>query len=180
MSKILDLKDNKIIISSEALGISFFKELWDNDKSKDKVIALDNFKYLYYFADFDSPYFKYLEEDRHNQIIKYCISNKEFKVTNELNLAIKEYKKLNITPSMEMLEAATSTIHKMKDYFKTVDFTKLNDDGDEKYNIEKIQNAIIKMPKLMEALNQAKEICLKEQTSSTKVRGNAVVGKYED
>jgi hypothetical protein len=77
-----------------------------------------------------------------------------------------------MTPSMRMLESQYNTIYKMEEYFKNVDFAE--DD------IDKVTKAIINVPKLMEALNQAKEICRKEQQSGERVIGNKTKGMFED
>ncbi len=170
--KILELKDNKIILSPEALGLTFFKALWSRDKSKDKTQAYKDISYVFYFTDFNSPFYSYSADQRDGLIKQYVVEDKDFKVDKEINEAIKCYGELNITPAMRMLSAAFIAIDKMEDYFKDVDYAE--DD------IDKVQKCIIAMPKLVTALNEANELCRKETTGTTKVRGNATVGMFED
>jgi hypothetical protein len=171
--KLLDLKNDRIVVSPEALAISFLGELWARDKSKDKAKAYKDIAYIYYMADFNSPYSVYPEAERGDYVKEYVVG-KSFKEDESIKNAINEYKKLNTTPAMEMLEAANIAVHKMKEYFKTVDFS----DGES--TIDKVQRAIINMPKLAAALNEAKEICLKEKSSSNKNRAGYKSGLFED
>ena len=53
--RIIDLIDSKIVISPEALCISPFSELWQSDKSKDKTLATNQIKYIWFYSDFNSP-----------------------------------------------------------------------------------------------------------------------------
>ena len=75
---------------------------------------------------------------------------------------------------MRMLDAINSAIFKMDAYFKDVDFSM---DGTE---IDKVQKAVMNMPKMMQSVNESKEICKKEQASSERVRGNAELNMFED
>ena len=59
-----------------------------------------------------------------------------------------------------------------RSYFKTVDF--------EEDDIDKITKAIINMPKLIESINQAKELCKKEQQSGERLIGNKSKALFED
>jgi len=173
--KILDIDDNqKIIISPEALGLAFFKVLWSRDKTKEKSKAYRDIQYVYYYSDFNSPFFNNPPDQRDGLIKQYIFEDDAYTVDKEVTEAIKAYEALTKTPAMEMLDAVTIVIDKMKDYFKGVN---LKDGEDE---IDKVQRAIINMPKMIAAVNEAKEACRKESLGSTKVRGGAHVGMFED
>lgn len=171
--KIIDLVDSRIIISPEALCISPFAELWQLDKSKDKTLATNQIKYIWFYTDFNSPYYIHPELDRHNLILNDVIKDKGFEVTNKIKEGINKYRELHITPSMMMLEAANSAIYKMKAYFENVDLAGSDD-------IDKVTRAVINFPKMIQAINEAKKQCREEQTSGVRVRGNADVGMFED
>ena len=47
--RILDIKNGKLEITPEALGLKYFKTLWDRDKSKDKTKAYNDILYVYYY-----------------------------------------------------------------------------------------------------------------------------------
>lgn len=173
--KILDLDSNhKLIISPEALGLTFFKVLWSRDKTKEKSKAYKDIQYVYYFSDFNSPFYSNPPDQRDGLIKQYIFEDNAYTVDKEVTEAIKAYEALTKTPAMEMLDAVTIVIDKMKDYFKGVNLTTGDDE------IDKVQRAIINMPKMIAAVNEAKEACRKESLGSTKVRGGANVGMFED
>lgn len=182
--KIFDLIDNRVEITSHALLIDPFSEIWKKDKSKDKLGAFRDITYIWFFVDFNSPYFSYPEKEKEILIKENVIEDKAYKVTDLVKKGIEAYRSLCTSPSLEMLEASQNVVHKMKDYFNSVDFmeTQTNKQGIEEptFDIDKISKAVTNMPKLMESLNQAREICKKEQSNSDKVRGNKDVGNFED
>ncbi len=182
--KIFDLVENRVEITPQALLISPFSEIWKRDKSKDKINAYKEISYIWFFVDFNSPYFQYPDKEKELLIKEQVIEDKTYKITELVTKGIEIYKQLNSTPSLEMLESSQRVIHKMKDYFDTVDFTETqtNKSGIEEptFDIDRISKAITNMPKLMESINQAKDICKKEQSNADRVRGNKDVGAWEE
>jgi len=176
--KILDLKEDKIIVHPEALAISFIGDLWFRDTSKDKSKAMKDISYVYYISDFNSPYSQYPDAERSGYIKEYVVG-KSYKADAKVLLAIDKYKELNTTPGMRMLEAAYIALSKTEKYLKGVDYTIMDDNGKFLYDPDKIVKIISNMPKLQEALNQAKEICLKETSTTTKIRGGGTLGQFE-
>lgn len=170
--KILELHNDRVSISAEALGLTFFKTLWARDKSKNKEKAYNDIAYVFYYCDFNSPFFIYPPEERSSQIKEYILGDKNFKIDKEIEVAIEGYTTLNTTPSMRMLESVQIAIAKMEGYFKAVDY--------ETVDIDKVGKFIERLPKLMESVNQASEVCKKEIANGTRVRGNATVGQFED
>lgn len=179
MSKLLDIKDGSLTISPEAIGISFLGDIWISDTSKDKSKALLDIKYIYYYSDFNSPYFIYPENER-IKYIKEFVTGNSYKPSKTVLEAIRLYKELNMTPGMKQLEAAYIALSKSEQYLRSVDYNKMDDNGRFLYDPEKVQKMIVNMPKLIEALNQAKDICMKEQSSTTRVRGNKSISQFED
>jgi len=182
--KIFDLVENKIEITPQALLIQPFSDIWKKDKAKDKSNAFKDISYVWFYADYSSPYFSYPDKEKEKLIKEQVLENKEYKVSDVVIQAIEVYKKLNTSASMEMLESAQNVIHKMKDFFDSVDFTmtQTNKAGIEEFtfDIDRISKAITNMPKLMESINQAKDICKKEQSNADRVRGGADVGAFEN
>lgn len=171
MIKIIDLKDSKIIIAPECLVIEPFKSIWEKDKSKDKTYAFNVIKYTWYFASFKSPFFQHGNADRSKLILDHIIKDDKFKVTKEVEDCIELYLKINTTPSMKLFKAVQESIGKMEEFFKTAEY---NEDS-----ITKIQKAIIDMPKMQEAVQNALNNCNKEQSTGDKIRGDAKLGRYE-
>ncbi len=170
--RVIELQDNIIKISPEALGLAFFKVLWSRDKSKNKEQAHKDISYVYYFSDFNSPFYIHPPDQREGLIKEFALDDKAFKVDKDIEAAIVAYETLNKTPSMRMLEATIIAINKMDTYLRKVDY-----DTDD---IDKVAKFIERLPMLMNSVNTAMEICKKETVGNTKVRGNATVGMFED
>jgi hypothetical protein len=171
MSKIFDLVDNKVIIKPESLKIDPFSEIWEKDRSKNKEKATKDITYIWFYSDFDSPYFEYESSERTALIIDQVLQDKEYKPSPLVLKAIERYQELNTSPSMRLLESAYSAIFKMQDYFNNVDFSE--DD------VDKVSKSIINMPKMIQAINEAKILCKKDQTTNERVRGNASLNMFE-
>lgn len=169
--KIVDLIDGQIQITPEALSISPFSELWQKDTSKTKINATNQIKYIWFYCDFNSPYYQHPESDRHNLILMDVIKNKDFKVTPEIKEGLKKYKELHNTPAMKMLDAAHALVEKMEKYFKDVNL--------EEVDVKKVTDVFINMPKIIASLNEAKKNAQAEQTKGVKTRGDAELGMFE-
>lgn len=171
--RIIELQDNKIIIKPEAISISPFSEIWNSDKSKDKKLATDKIKYIWFFTDYDSPYKKNIPLDKRGpMIIKDVIKDKAFKADKEVEDAIKKYDELYTNAEMRMIDGANIMVNKMDSFFREAE---VNEE-----NIKKITDSIIAMPKLVQALKDARKAAEAEKESGTKVRGNAELGQFED
>ena len=140
--KILSFKDNKVIISPEIVSISPFKEIWDKDKSKEKGKATAKLKYLWFYIDYESPYFKYPEKEKHEKITKDVLKDTEFKVDKELEEAIEKYKEIHYTPAIETVDAAMAFVKQIQKWFKTVDL-------DEVRNAKQVTDIFKDMPKII-------------------------------
>ena len=171
--RILDLKDNKLTITPELLGISPFKELWEKDKTKDKEKATAQFKYIWYTSDYGSPYFKYVDKDRHEAVCVDVLKNKKYKVSSDLQAAVEKYKEITKSPAISAVEAAFAFIHNLETFFKTVDIGELK-------SPKTITDMFASMPKVVASLNDAKAAAEKEQHQGVKVRGNHTVGLFEN
>ena len=170
--KIIDLVDGNIVITPEALCISPFSELWQKDKSKGKALAINQIKYIWFYSDFNSPYFQHPESDRHNLVLMDVIRDKSFELTKEVKEGIDKYKQLTDSPAIKAVESAFIFINKIQDYFKTVDLHEVD--------ATKVSALFSNMPKIVAALNEAKKAAYAEETSSTKIRGGATLGQFEN
>ena len=170
--KLLSFKNNKVIIAPEIVSISPFKEIWDKDKSKEKENATNKLKYLWFYIDYESPYFKYPEKEKHEKIISGVLKDTKFKVGEDLKIAIEKYKELNYTPAIETVDAAMTFVKQIQTFFKTVDLSEVK-------NAKQVTDIFANMPKIIASLNEAKAQAEKEQSANVKVRGGAATGMFE-
>lgn len=171
--KIIDIVDNKVIIKPEALCIEPFSTIWESDKDPTKKNAIDKIRYIWFYCDYESPYFKnYPENLRGKSIVKDAIRDKSFKITKDVEDGVKKYTELHTTPEMRMIDGANLMIHRMETFFREAEI-----DGE---NIKKVTDSIIAIPKLVQALKDARKAARADGDSGTKIRGNADIGMYED
>jgi hypothetical protein len=181
MAKILDLVEDKVIISPEALALTYFNSLWIRDKSKDKSKAYKDIAYIYFFCTYGTPFFQYEENVRHEYIVKYVESiGINYKPDSKVLEAMELYKEHNVTVNMKMIIDAEIAVSKTGEYLRGVDYTKMDEQGRFLYDPKKVSDLIINMPKLQESLNKAKEIVLKEISTSSTNRGGASIAQFEE
>ena len=170
--RILDIVEGKVVLTPECLCISPFSEIWSQDKTKDKTQANQQIKYVWFFSDFNSPYYKYPDDHRKDAIINDIIKDPKFVVTKDIKEAVLKYKELHTSPAIAAVDAAFAFMNKIQEYFKTVSLDEVD--------AKKITDVFINMPKIVASLNEAKKTAYAEEASSTKVRGGAKVGMFEN
>ncbi len=104
-----DLKFGNIIPDPNKLMIPAFSRIWERDKDKTKSVAMKELAFIYYMADFKSPYSSIPEDDRAAHIIN-DIMPLSWKIDIHILAAIEQYKKLSRTPSMDLLESAQEAL----------------------------------------------------------------------
>ena len=171
--RILDMKDNKLTVTPELLGISPFKELWEADKSKDKEVVMKQFKYMWYSSDYASPYFKYPMKERQALVMKDVIKDTKYKVSKELDEAIIKYRELTESPAIKSIASAFAFMNRLEEFFTNVDLADMK-------SPKTITDMFASMPKVVAALNEAKEAAEKDQAKGIKIRGGAALGMFED
>lgn len=101
-----DLSKNQIVVRPEVLNIPEFKVIWKRDKDRFKKNAFKKFEYIYYLADYKSPYANYPELDRLKRIKEdFNIGNKEME-DEYVTAALEKYRDLQFTPTRDLLSAA--------------------------------------------------------------------------
>lgn len=171
-NRILDIVDGKLIIKPEALSITPFDKIWEEDRSQAKKTATDKLKFIWFYCDWESPYYKnYPEDIRGKMIALDVLKEKDYKTPKDVLQAIDKYKELYTTPEMRLIEGAQIAIFKMENFYKNVNF----DEDD----IKKVSDAIIAMPKMVQALKDARKAAQVESDTGTKIRGNATLGLFE-
>lgn len=175
MNKWLTIKDGKVVIEPEVINISFFKVLWDRDKSKDKIKFYDDINYIFYVVSPASPLLEKLPQEKIDFTKQYILSNKSYTPDEEVKFAMEKYKESpDVYPEeVKLLDAMISVVGNLYEYMKTVDINNLKDPT-------KLIQIFEKAPTLIKTLNQAKEDSAKSITGISKIRGNAKTSMLEN
>jgi|JI10StandDraft_1071094.scaffolds.fasta_scaffold70734_3 hypothetical protein len=161
---IFQLENNVVKISPEVISIPEFKEIWDRDKSKEKGKAYKEIAYVYFMADYKSPYTAYPPGEREDKIKSDFIRDESWVRDDKVNAAIKKYEELQQTPTLRLLMSAKFAAEKLSEFFRTQDPEHRNYTS----NLEKLG-------KIIESLDKLEERVKKEETNQNRVRGGGNV-----
>ena len=150
-------------------------------KSKTKEKFLQQMSVLYFYADPRSTY-NYIvdDEERLQAIIEQEGLPKDFKITEDLDKALQEYKKHTITTSYLLLQDTKIAVDKVRQFLREVNLTAVDDKGKPLYTINSITQAIKQIPQLSKDLLEAEKIVSKEIEEQGRARGGNNKTLFED
>ena len=173
--KLFDLVNKKVEIQPQALTIQEFKKIWEKDKNKDKKFAIEDLSYVFFASDHRSVYKNYAEDIRSKKIQDDIITQKDWKVSPDIQSAIAKYKDLHKTYSMGLLEDAESAIEQIRHYLRNVDVS-----SDESGAVTKtLINNVKALGDLIKGLNILKDQVEKEVSEAGRIRGGGTLGSRE-
>jgi hypothetical protein len=170
--KLIEINSATVTLHETCLLIPEFKALYEKNKKDNGIQA---FKYVYLFADYNSPYRAYDEEQ------KIIALNKDLNMslTPELKEAIEKYKDLNYTFNMRYLQDAIHAANQTRAYFRNVDYTLLDAKGNPVYRVKEVTDALKNTLQVITTLEGLKEKVESENVAQNKVRAGAKINKWE-
>lgn len=115
----------------EILLIKEFENLWDEERNKctedptgiKRLKAWKEFKYIWLFADWKSPYREYLEVEKHNAaLIDSGLTTEEWNDPIFRN-AVKKYKEIKASSRyLRLIETANRSLEKMRVHLDNIDY----------------------------------------------------------
>ena len=181
MKTLFDLKDRKVIVSAEALLIPEFKDIYSRDKSKDKAKAIQQLSYVYFIADYKSPYVSSLSPDALKRVVgKDFMKDEGYKPDSKVSAAIDKYKGLQKTPSMLLLDASLQTVHNLTDYLQNVDLQERDKNDKPIYKPSDVTNSLSKIGAIVDSLNKVRANVEREILATAQLRGQRKKGNRED
>ena len=170
--KIINLNGATVTLHDAALLIPEFKKLQELSK---KDNGIEYFKYVYLFADYNSPYRAYDEEQK----IVALEKDLDIPLTPELKDAIEKYKELNYTFNMRYLQDALHAANQTRAYFRNVDYSLLDAKGNPVYKVKEVTDALRNTLQVITTLEGLKEKVESENVAQNKVRAGAKINKWE-
>lgn len=188
---VFDNAENKLRIEEESiLLVKEFAALWDLDRNKCKadktgkrrLKAYKEFTYIFLALDFKSPYFQYLEKDKHECALEDSELS-ESDIKDELFLAaFRKYQELqDADPILSLIKTAYRTLQKMQVFLDNLDFsTDVDMDGRPIYKPKDVIADIKSISEIRKQLQELEAIHKKDLAENkTNVRGSAELG-YRD
>jgi hypothetical protein len=166
--KVFDLKDNEVVISPEILTIEIFAEIWKEDKSKTKINACTDFKFIYHLCDFNSPYNNYSEEKRTEAIKEEVLGKKDYEPSDKVKQACEIYKRLKQSPLEVLLNSVKNKIFEFSKYLDENEV-----DAESTTASLKIIDSMSKVVSQYKSLESA--VKAEKQDTAVKIRGDKQV-----
>lgn len=178
--KIFQLQNNSIIFDPEILLIPEFQVLYNRDKSKGKVESFTEFEYVFFVCDWNSPYRTYTNiKERKAKVQKDYIKNSKWVEDDSILDALTKYEELTKTPLMGLIEDAYTMIDKLRLFFKSADFVKLDKLGKRVDKAEDGMKNLERLGKIVESIKKLEEMAASEKLEKSNVRGNRSVSYDE-
>lgn len=176
---LFQLIEYNLHISEEAYALAPFKKLLDNDKSKDKEIAMKELAFVWYVSDIKSDYNYILNpKDKQDEIIKDLNLPKGWKINKDVQTAIDFYKERSKTVSSVILENSLFIANTLSNKMKKI----VTDDGDALSikDIESISKGLTQMPSIVTSLQKLEQTVIKEQSEKSSNVGSQEKALFED
>lgn len=155
--------------------IKEFKKIWNRDRSTKKDRALSELAYVYHTADFQSIYRNYHIDTRDTKIKLDIFDDREWKPDIAVRNAIKKYKELQTTLSMQLLNDAEIGLAKLRDYFRNPEF----EDDDNGVAAKNFIANLKQMGDLIGSMKKLRDEVEKELTDNMQLRGRTQIGSRE-
>lgn len=179
----VNIEDSSILLIRE------FSKLLDparnktkEDKTgKNKTRAFKEFKYIYLFFDWESPYFSYAEQDRNREaLLDSGLTPEEFEDPTFRN-ACRKYEEIQDSSlDIKMLKAAMSAVDKQIFYLENVDLQER--DTLTGKPIFKSKDLIAEIKGCKDLISSLRELQLQVKKGlevESNVRGNTEVGMFD-
>ena len=167
------------------LLIKEFKTLWDKDRNKckedktgnERLRAFKEFTYIFLMLDFKSPYYKYLEQEKHEAAISDSgLTDEDLKNPEFINAYNKYQEILYSDPILSLIKTAYRTLYKTQVFLDSIDFTEIDDMGKPLYKPKDVMLDISTIGKMREALNELEEKHKNSLSADSNVRGDVELG----
>jgi hypothetical protein len=183
-----------ITILPEVQKINEFSTIIKRDKDKAKRNAHNELAFIYFWANYQSPYLNYTEPKREALLRKDLRLGDEWVFDSDIKKGIQKYKELNETLTIRILctmkDALVTTMEVIENMRKKIEstLTKIQEDDmgegtEDLLNLIQSVTALItlseKIPKSISIL-EALEEKSKKESSDTKIYGGGKAGLFED
>ena len=179
----VSLEDPSIVLVRE------FDALMSEDRNKNtsdktgkkRQKAFKEFKYIYLFFDWESPYFQYSEQDRHNEALKDSeLSIEEFDDPVFREACIKYNEIQDSSQDIKILKSAMSAVDKVAYYLENVDMQER--DLATGKPIFKTKDIIAEIKGCKDLISTLRELKIQVQKGfeiESNIRGNAEIGLFD-
>lgn len=178
-------------LTTEARTLEPFKAIIIADKGSEgdaqarkKLMATKEIAFVYWFSKFDSPFHKFKGSDKVFQVKKALSLPEKWKPSELVVEACTFYEELQKTSSMKHLEAVEEAAEKLARYLRDTDIDERIMEGPKRgelvHNIAQYNAVAEKMPKMLHAIMETKEIVKKEMQEAEANRAGRKTNKWSE
>ena len=178
----LRIDDYSILLVKE------FAKLWEPERNKCKedkkgelrIRAYKEFTYIYLVLDFKSPYFKYLEKDKHEAALADSGLDESDLKDEDFLAAYHKYQEMQETdPILSLIKTAYHTIYKMRVHLDSIDFSEVDADGKPIYKPKDVIGDLTSISKIRTELQALEELHKTNREAEAAVRGGISLGMLD-
>ena len=144
-------------------------------------MAFKELTYIYLTLDFKSPYFKYLEQEKHTAaLLDSGLTEKHLK-DPVFVAAYHKYKEIqDADPVLSLIKTSYHTLYKTQVYLESIDFSERDDNGKPIFKPKDVMSDIATIGSLRLKLQELEVLHKTNQQAAAKVRGDIQQGFMED
>lgn len=178
----LRIDDYSILLVKE------FAKLWEPERNKTKddkkgelrLRAYKELTYIYLVLDFKSPYFKYLERDKHEAALADSGLTEEDLRDEDFLAAFRKYRELQEEdPILALIKTAYNTIYKMRIHLDSIDFSEVDVDGKPIYKPKDVIADLTSISKVRTELQTLEQLHKTGLAAQEKTRGDQTPGAFD-
>ena len=187
---IFDSSTNKLRVDDHSiLLVKEFADLWDQERNKckedpsgkDRLLAFKELTYIHLALSFKSPYFAYVEKEKHKAALLDSGLEESHLNNPEFAAAYNKYKEIRDSdPILSLIQTAYRTLYKTQVFLDSIDFNNdIDETGRPLYKPKDIIADIGSIRKMRADLQELEVEHKKNLAASSKVRGDATLGFQE-
>lgn len=172
---LVDIVGGKVVIHPDLYFIPAFKNLYNNDTSKDKKYQEDIITYIVLMWKYNSPYYDSMDVSTREKKLKEQIFNDaDYELDELAKVCEAEYKEFQYTRILKMLDAQLGKLDSVTQWY----IESINDALDEK-KIKDLLAGMASTSNVIKSIESLKTMVKVEQMAMGKVKGDAKVNPYE-
>jgi hypothetical protein len=177
--KIFELVNYELTIDPIVFTLKPFADI--KKKYKDRDLLYGEMAFIFYYADWRSDYSSIIDdEERKEKILSELYIDRNKLVIDESTfLAIEFYNDRQETLSMLLYKDARFAINKIREYLRTVDLMKVDENDKPIHDVVKLTKTIESSATIVDKMVLLEESIKKEKQANTKIRGIDKVGLFE-
>ena len=178
----LRIDDYSILLVKE------FAKLWEPERNKCKedkkgelrLRAYKELTYIYLVLDFKSPYFKYLEKDKHEAALADSGLTEKDLENEDFLAAFRKYREIQEEdPILALIRTAYNTIYKMRIHLDSIDFSETDIDGKPLYKPKDVIADLTSISKVRTELQTLEQLHKTGLAAQEKTRGDQIPGDFD-